>query len=58
MFRFLFRKPAKRTFKVIYRPIPSTFCLSDEVKANSLYEANRLFDVSFPERQRIETFEI
>jgi len=41
-----------------YRPIPSTFCLSDKVKANSLYEANRLFDISFPERQRVETFEI
>lgn len=56
MFRFLFRKPANRTFKVIYRPIPST--LTHEIKANSLYEANRLFDISFPDRQRIETIEI
>lgn len=58
MFRFLFRKPAKRTFKVIYSPIPSTFCLAYELKADSLYEANRLFDVSFPDRQRVETIEI
>lgn len=58
MFRFLFRKPANRTFKVIYKPIPSTFCLAHELKANSLYEANRLFDISFPDRQRVETIEI
>lgn len=44
MFRFLFRKPQAKRFRIFYTCGTGYFYLSHEVKANSLYEAFRIFD--------------
>ena len=45
MFRFLFRKPAAKTFRVFYTCGSMHFYQQKVIKANSLYEANRIFDI-------------
>ncbi|QNJ25921.1 hypothetical protein SynSYN20_01594 [Synechococcus sp. SYN20] len=44
MFRFLFRKPQAKSFRIFYTCGSSHFYQQLVVKANSMYEALRIFD--------------
>ena len=49
----------QKTFQVVYSVNPFTFFMGPiEIKANSLYEANRKFDVTYPDYVRRETKEV
>ena len=53
----LFKGPSS-TFMVLSRPKDGHFFLEPVlITARSLYEANREFDVSYPERKRMRTVE-
>lgn len=59
MFKFLFdRSRQVNEYAIFYRPVGSDFVLRMEVKAASMYEANRAFDMQHPGLQRVSTVSI